>query len=106
MADGPIVIEDGGRTVTIAAVETTVRRVRVRTETVFSIGRLFKIILCWIGVPLGPLVAMTSTPDGLGREVGFAWFAAGLVMLGLNAAGLVTIRARRRVTVDDEAAPG
>jgi hypothetical protein len=101
MADGPIVIEVAGRAVTIVTSARSVRAVRVRTVSEFSIGRLLKLALCWLGVPLGPLIAMTSTPDGLGREIGFAWFLAGLAMLALNAAGIVTLRARRRVPLDD-----
>ncbi len=73
---------------------------RLRTVTEFSFGRVIKLFVCWLGVPLGPLIAMTTSPGGLGQDIGFAWFFAGLVMLGLNAAGVVTVRGRRQVPMD------
>jgi hypothetical protein len=103
MADGPIETTIEGRPVIIMSGSSpSVVHVRLRTVTEFSIGRIIKLFLCWLGVPLGPLIAMTTTPGGPGQDFGFAWFVAGLVMLGLNAAGVVTVRGRRQVPMEGE----
>lgn len=100
MADGPIETVIDGRAVTIMPAPPAPPP-RTKTVASVSVGRFLKLFLCWLGVPLGPMVAMVSSPDGLGQDIGFAWFFAGLAMLGLNAAGVVTLRARRRIPIED-----
>ncbi|HUG62269.1 MAG TPA: hypothetical protein VMP03_10510 [Methylomirabilota bacterium] len=90
-----------GRVLTVVQ-HTTVRRHRVRTVTELSLPRLMKLVLLWLGVPVGAGLIAVLPPDGPARLFIFMWFVAGLATLALNAAGVVTLRARKRVPNDGE----
>lgn len=100
-AAGESMVTADGRAVRVVQ-QYTVRRVQIRTERVLSLPRLLKLVLLWLGIPGGAALAMMLPAGGSGHAFAAGWFVAGLATLALNAAGIVTLRARRRVEVEGD----
>ncbi len=103
-ADGQAVTIDG-RAVRIVSMPAPAR-VPVRTVASFSFARFLKLLTLWAGVPGGALLATALPADGPGQLFATGWFFLGLATLGLNAAGIVTVRQRRIVPAEDDGERG
>ena len=77
-------------------------RRRMKQVAEFSMGRVGKIMLAWLGIPVALAASMLLPSGGPADDLIEAWFYLGAATLLLNAAGVVPLR-RRKLVPDDKA---
>ena len=106
MAEPAASVEDlSGRQV-IFTERRIVRTVKLRTERSFSFIRFLRLLLAWLGIPVGAAAMFALPPGEPLRILLAAWFWTGLAMLLLTAAGVVPLRQRTMVREESETETG